>query len=128
MPVNIVVSGSRHWADELRVRKELAILQRRYGNDLVIIQGAAKKGVDAQTAKICHDLGIKCEDMPAKWTERGFYDPQAGFKRNILMLERYNPLFLLAFRANGKSNGTDHCIKEAKRRGIPVQICRERPF
>jgi hypothetical protein len=128
----IVTTGSRHWTDEALIKKELErqielSKQMRGSEKLTVIVGydpvkKTPRGVDRMVYKWCEVLGIDVIPEPADWSKgRG-----AGFARNILMLEKYSPDAVVAFRAGGKSNGTDHCIKEARKRHIPVRVVHER--
>jgi len=65
-------------------------------------------------------LGHHVEIFEAQWAT---YGKRAGFLRNVEMLETAPvPWMVLAFKAKPVSPGTDHTIREARRRGIPTRI------
>ena len=124
----IVVTGSRTWTNESQIKdrmEELEAEAKVKGEKLTVVHGAAP-GVDRMCAKWAEIVGAKVIAEPAEWNANGYFDRGAGFARNIYMLEQYKPLRVEAFRAEGKSNGTDHCIKEAQKRGIEVNVNHER--
>ena len=84
----IIIEGGAKGADFLA--RVWAVLQNSYTND------------------------IEIREYPANW---GKFGKQAGFKRNIDMLEKESPDLVVAFSGG---NGTAHCIREAKKRGIVV--------
>lgn len=113
----IVVTGSRHWKDEARLRRELA----KYlpAHDLHV--GDAK-GVDAMARAFAQEIGAHGKAYRAHWRPNGQLDRAAGVKRNARMLAEAKPSLVLAFRAPGVSNGTDHCVALAQKLGIAVRI------
>lgn len=80
-----------------------------------MIHGAAG-GADTIIGMICEDLKIKTTEYPADWSK----GRDAGFDRNIEMLDT-EPDKVLAFH-RGRSSGTAHTIRNAKSRGIPVEV------
>ena len=110
--MKVLVCGSRDWADYQAIRDRLLQLPR--GSE--IIHGAAR-GADTSAALYARALGITETAYPAKWREQG---RAAGVIRNLEMLDT-KPDLVLAFW-DGKSTGTLHCINEATKRGIPVEI------
>lgn len=126
----VVTTGSRTWTDESKIKARLMEL-REIDDALTIVVGYdpvknTPKGVDRMVYKWCKALGINVIAEPAEWTVNGKFDRGAGFKRNIKMLEDHQPGRVEAFRAAGKSNGTDNCIKEARKRDIEVIVHNER--
>jgi hypothetical protein len=111
----VVVTGSRHWT---AVAELHAVLAQYKGSHFH--QGGAR-GVDRIAEMWCNDNFERCTSWPADWDRHG---KSAGFKRNLQMLTEATPDLVLAFRAEGKSNGTDHTIREARRLGIPVRVVR----
>lgn len=65
-------------------------------------------------------LGFRVESHPADWRGQG---ARAGILRNLAMLE-WEPELVLAFW-DGRSTGTAHTIREARRRRIPVEVIAE---
>ena len=86
--------------------------------DTVIIEGEAR-GAD-KIAGICADvLKLNVMKFPADWDKHG---KAAGPIRNLQMLDEC-PNLVIAFHTNlAKSRGTAHTVREAKIRGIPVEV------
>lgn len=114
-PHTIVVCGSRSWRDSIAIWKVL----RGYQGATVVHGGA--RGADSLAGKVAEDLGFPVVREPADWRPGGVVDMGAGLKRNIRMLERHQPDLVIAFW-DGKSNGTMHTVREARKRGIPVRV------
>lgn len=135
----IVTTGSRTWTNESLIKAKMQEFQKEFGSELTIVVGYDKFkkkpiGADKIVYKWCDALGIHVICEPADWENgrviklpNGRVIPMAGMDRNELMLDKYQPNLVVAFRAEGKSNGTDHCVKEARRRHIPVQLNHEQP-
>lgn len=81
-----------------------------------IVHGNAP-GADRIAAQAADDQGFKVTAIPAEWDR---YGKSAGMKRNVQMLEM-EPSIVIAFW-DGKSRGTAHTIREARKRGIPVLV------
>ena len=135
----IVVTGSRTWTNESLIKSRLEYWElhaRNKEDTLTVIVGydpvkQTPIGVDKMVYKWCKALGINVIPEPADWKNGriNYFGSRAvnmaGFDRNELMLDKHNPDLVVAFRAEGKSNGTDHCVKEARKRNIPVELNRE---
>ncbi len=115
--MKILVCGSRIWSDEAKVLRRLNELPR----DAEIIHGDAV-GPDRIAHHWAYGLGYVLHVYPARWKLHG---RRAGIVRNLRMLDQ-NPDLVLAFW-DGRSNGTGHTIREAEKRGIPVEIVEEHP-
>jgi len=111
--LQIVVTGSRDWTNNFLLR---AVLSSYLGHGTgVQFHVGDARGVDRVTKQFCDGL-VACRVYRADWsTGKG-----AGFKRNIEMLETAKPDLVLAFKSGPTSAGTDHTIREAKKRGIHV--------
>jgi len=113
--MKVLVCGSRAWLDSAAIRARLAELPR----GTTIIHGGAR-GADQLAATIAHSLGFDAQAFNADWHGRGYYDPAAGKKRNLRMLDE-QPDLVIAFHKDG-STGTAHTIAHARLRGIPVEV------
>jgi hypothetical protein len=113
--VRVVVCGSRDWRDAEAIKDRLRSLPR----GTVIISGGAR-GADRLAATVARGMGFEVKEYIPNWRVDGRYDPRAGFKRNIVMLEQ-EPGLVLAFW-DGRSTGTKHTITEALARNIHVEI------
>lgn len=114
----IVTTGSRHWTDKEIIRATLLA----HDPDLVVVgynpDKRTPKGADELVYKVCNEENIKFVCEPADWS-KGL---GAGFARNKFMIDHYKPFLVVAFRAKGKSNGTDHCIQYARSKDIEVDL------
>lgn len=113
--LRVVITGSRGWDDPERIRARLAVLSPM----AVVVVGGAR-GADSLAEDAAYALDLHVERFPADW-ER--YGKRAGYIRNNEMLDT-KPDLVLAFW-DGLSPGTAHTIKEAEKRGIPVEVIRE---
>ena len=84
----------------------------------LVIEGDAK-GADKIAGQAARELGIPVQIFPANWARFG---AAAGPIRNRQMLDE-KPDLVVAFHDHiSESRGTADTIKEAKRRGIPVEL------
>jgi hypothetical protein len=118
--LRVVVTGSRHWTDEATIERELEALLPRA--PIYLGHGGAR-GADRIAARIAHRLGFDIKPYLVQTAVDGPW-PAAGHRRNARMLDTHRPRLVLAFRAPGKSNGTDGCIAAARKRGIRVRVIR----
>lgn len=116
--MSVIVCGSRRWPQDklwFITAKMIELIPR---STLIITGGA--RGVDAHAHAEAVRLGYATKLMAADWDRHG---KRAGFVRNIAMLNE-GPKRVLAFHW-GASNGTAHTIREAIKRGIPVDVFTE---
>lgn len=116
--MKVLVCGDRHWtwAHVAPIRAHLAALVS--DEQIVIIHGGAP-GVDSIAHRIARQLGYSVQVYPADWHT---YGNAAGPIRNRLMLDQ-QPDLVLAFHPNlAESKGTADTVREARRRGIPVEV------
>lgn len=112
--MKVLVCGDREWRSRLKILQALANLPR----GTTIIQGGAR-GADELAHKIALECGLEVVTCEAQWEK---YGAAAGPIRNKKMLD-LKPDLVLAFHPHlDKSKGTKHCVEEARRRGIPVQV------
>lgn len=111
-PLLVVVTGSRDWDDYARIRDRLAKLPR----GLTVAEGG-QRGADQLAKEACLEVGLTCRTIQADWKRLG---KRAGPVRNRAMLD-LRPGLVLAFPLP-HSRGTLDCVKEARRRGIPVEV------
>lgn len=113
----ILISGSRKWSDRSMIFKYVSGLYREayVSSDwLVVVHGGAS-GADAIAGEIANQLGVEVRVFEANW-ERGL---SAGNQRNVEMLD-HDPERVGAFSLG--TSGTRHCVEEARRRGIHVDL------
>lgn len=113
--MRILVTGSRHWSDELAVM--IILLSLPASRDYTLVHGAAP-GLDTIAASAAAALGWKVEAFPADWS----LGRSAGPRRNQEMVDAGADL-CLAFPFDD-SRGTIHCMGAAREEGMPVRVFR----
>ena len=122
----IAIVGSREFADSSQVEQyifhyvEGIAIQRATGSDIEIISGGAR-GADTFAERAAKHFGIPFILFPADWETHG--KQRAGFIRNAQMAIACTEC--VAFRAAGKSNGTDHMIEQVRKLGKSVTVLLE---
>ena len=112
--MRVLCCGDRNWTDRETVRVRISELPET----AVIVHGAAR-GADTIAGEVAAELGHTVEVYPAQWNT---YGRAAGPIRNNQMLDT-KPDLVIAFHADiSKSKGTAHCIQEAERRSIIVEL------
>jgi YspA, cpYpsA-related SLOG family len=111
----VMVCGSRSWRDYETIHMRLA----QWMPSLVMHGGA--RGADELAQRACEALGIPTHVLYPLWLKHGRH---AGLRRTDALLDG-EPDQVLAFW-DGSSPGTRYTIREANRRGIPVDIFYER--
>jgi YspA, cpYpsA-related SLOG family len=117
MRLRVLICGSRDWPAPWFVSAKL--VERLPHRNATILTGGAY-GVDRLAHMEAIRLGWDTEVMQADWQTHG---KRAGILRNLAMLDTA-PDLVLAFHCHG-SPGTAHCIREAHRRGIPLEVYTE---
>jgi len=128
--MRLLITGSRGWHNEAAVETVIADHMewaKRNDEEFILIHGHAKSGADALADKAGHRLGLVVgRDLirvPADWKR---YGKGAGPKRNQQMLDEQYPDVVVAFRAAGKSNGTDDMLARAEVGNVPTYTYHER--
>lgn len=112
--MKVLVCGDRNWTDQAAIYKRLALLDM----STTIIHGAAR-GADRIAGDAAERLGLPVIAVPAEWELHG---KSAGPIRNRKMLDM-EPELVIAFHSDlSKSRGTADTVREARKRGIPVEI------
>lgn len=111
--MKVLICGSRGWLQAGVIRDRIAELPA----ESEVIEGGAH-GVDTLARKCALDRGLEVVEYPASWRRDG---SGGGPKRNIRMLEREQPTLVIAFHL-ANSSGTAHMIREARKRGIEVEV------
>ena len=115
--MRILVCGSRTWESRLAIRKAFSEIAAKH---VVLIHGACRGADKLAAAEARFVFGWDVVPYVAEWRRLG---KAAGPERNARML-RTRPDLVIAFRAEGKSDGTDDMICRAEKAGIPVRVVR----
>ena len=110
--MKVLVCGSRAWRHAGIISERLRELPR--GTE--IIHGGCR-GADLLAGTAANALGFRVTEFPADWKNLG---RSAGYVRNVAMLDE-KPDLVIAFWQDG-STGTGHTVREAAKRGIPVEV------
>jgi hypothetical protein len=119
--LRVLICGSRGWKDPAPINAILAgldVLAEAAGEKLTVIHGAAP-GADQLAGKLARQWGAEVTEEPAQWDKHG---KAAGPIRNQLMLDEHDPEVVYAFRADGKSNGTDDMVRRAVKAEVPTYV------
>jgi DNA polymerase III epsilon subunit-like protein len=118
--MRILITGSRYFTEAATIRNSL--LNAAAGHDpatVTVVEGGAR-GADILSGEAAVGLGFAVEVHEAVWRPGGIYNPQAGIRRNNLMVSLGADI-CLAFKEVGQKNiGTSHCANAATAAGIPV--------
>lgn len=112
--MKVLICGDRNWKDAKKIVDRIS----DFPQGTVIIAGACS-GADAIAAAEARAMHYEVIEFPADWKTHG---RAAGPIRNRQMLDQ-KPDLVVAFHPNiAKSLGTGDTVREAKRRGIPVEV------
>lgn len=123
--MRVCFTGSRHFKSREQVRERVRQLVEEHGSKLEVAHGKSPGGgVDRFVEDACMEFNVIEWPFPVRSGKNGIDGPwpAAGHKRNERMLRGFMPDMLIAFRASGKSNGTDHCVRTAHKLGIEVEM------
>lgn len=124
--MRIVVTGSRHWTDTKTVYAVLAGIAAQRGGGRVDLAHGGAIGADMMAETVAKALHWELPTIYRPTEEEGRkYGRTAPLARNGRMLEDFRPNLVIAFRAEGKSNGTDDTIRKARNLGLPVWVIGE---
>lgn len=112
--MRILVTGSRHWDDEERMRGFFEAFAARFPGAHVLVHGEAE-GADKMAARIARELGWEIEPHPADWKK---YKRGAGPIRNSEMVALGADV-CVGF-PTPMSIGTYDCMEKARKAGIRV--------
>lgn len=113
-----VFSGSRGWRHREPVCRAIAALPE----GAVVVTGGAR-GLDAIAELEASRAGLEVEVYEADWDRLG---KGAGHRRNEEMILLPGVEGIRAFRARGKSPGTDGAVRFASTKGVAGRILKEK--
>ena len=127
--IRVVVTGSRSWTNVELLRKYLDDLLEEHGR-MELAHGKSKGGgADFFAAEWAFDNRDRVDEWPypVQGGPTGIDGNHRGapLNRNTRMLRSFQPDIVLGFRADGKSNGTDHCLDTARKMGYDVEVIYE---
>lgn len=112
--MKVVVCGGRGWTNQRVIYNRLMELP----SNTIVVEGECD-GADLIGRKIALDIGLEVVGFPAAWKK---YDLSAGMIRNIKM-PNTGPKLVIAFHNDlDNSKGTKHIVREARKRGIEVEV------
>jgi hypothetical protein len=112
----VLVTGSRGWTDEARIRAAFAAVEERTPRPWILVVGDAR-GADQLARKEAALRGWETEMWIADWDR---YGRRAGFRRNAEMVERGADLALAFW--DGQSRGTAHAMQLCRAKGIFLEV------
>ena len=114
----ILVTGSRYWANETRIREELLkqFVRFKPQSETILVNGGAT-GADSLAAHVWGKAGLPVETHYAEWDTHG---KAAGPIRNQKMVDLGADVCLAFFKVGEENRGTTHCANAAAKAGIPV--------
>ena len=113
--IRIIVAGSRDYHDYELMESIIDAVRMRENKPVAIVSGGAR-GADKLGEKYAKEHNLELHIYEANWSK---YGRGAGFVRNEEMAD--NADMLLAFW-DGKSNGTKHMIRTARKAGLPTEL------
>lgn len=109
----VLVCGGRAYNDVHKVYEALDRVYGKYGDELVIVHGAAP-GADTLAEEWAKDREVEYMGFPARWKKEG---RQGGPKRNKRMRDKSMPDACVAFPGGVGTAGMVDLMKEI---GAPV--------
>jgi len=125
--VRVVVTGGREYRDSSTVDRTLDEIHA--ATPISVLAHGDCRGADRLAADWARRRHVRLSPHPAAWDNIDIggakirwragrpYNAAAGFQRNIRMLEAERPDLVVAFPGG---TGTDHCVRNARRRKIKV--------
>jgi predicted Rossmann-fold nucleotide-binding protein len=133
--MKVAIIGSRNYENRQKIREMIFKLKQSFGSQLEIVSGGAKNGADYYAKKYALELGVTYREFNPAFTTKNLYSAMPDsyyekpyhvsqlFHRNSLIVKYADKV--IAFRADGVSNGTDHVIGECVKHKKPYIIISE---
>ncbi len=130
--MRIGVIGSREYQNFRKIKDTIFLLTKKFEN-LTIVSGGCRDGADKFAKKYAIELGCSYLEFNPAHTPKNLYSalhenyygkiyqPKNFFHRNK-MLANYVDCLIAFIPKDGKSSGSEHTIKEAKKMNKKVVI------
>ena len=133
MKTRIVITGSLRWEDRIKIKDLIFNLKTKLKDDLQIISGGLKVGVDSYVKKFCMEFAVNFAEFPpydSIWTQ---YCEEPAWKFNKLHKKRFifmrndnmikNADALIIFKlSEDNSVVLDDLIKKANKKNKKIVI------
>ena len=113
--MKVIIAGSRSIEDFASIKYAV---DKSAFKITEVVSGCAR-GVDKLGERWAKEHGIPIKPFPAKWTDNGYLDRGAGFKRNEQMAKYADALIAIW---DGNSKGTKNMINWAKQHNLKLFI------
>lgn len=110
----VLVTGGRCYSDRQGLFETLSAYAAE--NPISELAAGCATGADDYALQWAERSNVACRQYRADWMR---YGDSAGSRRNIAMLDDFQPDIVIAFPGN---IGTTHCLRHARKRGIPRKI------
>jgi len=134
--LKIAIIGSRVYENKRKIRDMIFKLKQTFGDSLEIVSGGSLNGADKYAKKFSLELGVNYKEFNPAHTVKNLYsampDSYYGKPFHVSQLFHRNSLIakycdkMIIFRSEGKSNGSDHAMKEAVKLEKPVVVVNEK--
>ena len=134
--VRVAIIGSRIYENKTKIRDMIFLLKKTFGSKVEIVSGGAQNGADKYARKYAIELGLNYKEFNPAHTVKNLYSamPDSYYSKPYHVSQLFHRNSLIAqycdkaivFRSEGKSNGTDHFMKEADKYKKPYVIVGEK--
>ena len=121
--IKVAIIGSRTYENKTKIRDMIFLLKKTFGSKVEIVSGGAQNGADKYARKYAIELGLNYKEFNPAHTVKNLYSamPDSYYSKPYHVSQLFHRNSLIAqycdkaivFRSAGKSNGTDHFMKEA---------------
>lgn len=114
--VRLLIAGPRDYTDYAFFQEKVDFFTASFGEDVTLINGKCKTGVDQMAVMYAQERGWKIEFYEAEWDLHG---KAAGPIRNTEMAKEAT--HFIGF-SNGSSRGTEDMIRKAQQHKLISRI------
>jgi|TARA_Y100000310_G_scaffold313391_1_gene361715 predicted Rossmann fold nucleotide-binding protein DprA/Smf involved in DNA uptake len=124
--LKVGIVGSRRYENRKKIKDFIFELEKKFGNDLIIVSGGCKNGADKYAKKYALELDVQYEEYPPFHEVHNLYcvlpETLYGkpykvsnyFARNK-QIAKNSDMVVGFISENTQSNGTDSTLKYAKK-------------